>query len=68
MEAISAMERYTNENPNVTTINPQMTPAVPPSVRIDAMVVRRTSHVATRVQPKPRMERNWKFRYGLRQY
>lgn len=63
MEAISAIERYTKEKPKVTTMKPQMTPAVPPSVRIEAMVVRRTSHVATNVQPKPKMDRNWKFRY-----
>ena len=42
-----------------------MRPAVPPSVRTFAIVVSKTSHVATRVHPKPRIERNWKFRCSL---
>ena len=61
MEAISAIDKYTKENPINTMRNAHITPAVPPLVKMLARVVRRTSHVAIKVHAKPTMEVNWKF-------
>lgn len=61
MEAISAIDKYTKEKPINTMRNAQITPAVPPLVKMLARVVRRTSHVAIKVHAKPTMEVNWKF-------
>jgi hypothetical protein len=61
IDAISAIERYTNEKPTKTTRNPHITPAVPPLVMIVVRVVRSTSQVAINVQAKPTIDVNWKF-------
>jgi hypothetical protein len=61
MEAISAIDKYTKEKPTKTMRNAQITPAVPPLVKMLDKVVRSTSHVAIKVHAKPTIEVNWKF-------
>jgi hypothetical protein len=61
IDAISAIDRYTNEKPTKTTRNAHITPAVPPLVMMVVRVVRSTSHVAINVHAKPTIDVNWKF-------
>lgn len=58
MDVISAIDRYTKKKPQTTTTYPQMTPAVPPFVRTELMVVRSTSQVAMSVHPNPNIDMN----------
>jgi hypothetical protein len=55
IEAISERLKYTTVHPSSTKRNPQNMPAVPPFTRIRPMLVRSTSHVQIKVEPKPRM-------------
>jgi hypothetical protein len=55
MEAISDRLKYTTVHPSSTKRKPQNMPAVPPFTRIRPMLVRSTSQVQIKVEPKPRM-------------
>lgn len=65
MDAISAIDMYTNEKPTKMMRKAQITPAVPPLVMIVAIVVSSTSHVAINVHAKPTIDVNWKFLWRM---